>query len=60
MLENRAFEIISSARFIEVLYQGSAVWLKSVDKTTEMAEVMPCHSDKTIMVPIAELEEVNI
>lgn len=55
--ENRAIEIISSARFIEVTYNGRPVWIESVDKRTDSAVVMPCGTDKTIEVPLGELVE---
>lgn len=57
MLENRAIEIISSARFIEVTFNGQPVWIESVDKESDLAVVMPCGSDEKIKVPIAELVE---
>ena len=61
MLENRAIEIISSPRFIEVTYNGQPVWIESVDKRTDFAVVMPCGSDEKIEVPLDELvEEIDL
>lgn len=57
MQENRAIEIISSARFIQVTFNGQPVWIESVDIQTDLAVIMPCGSDEKIKVPIGELVE---
>ncbi|MDD4602037.1 Small, acid-soluble spore protein H [bioreactor metagenome] len=59
MLENRALEIISSARFVEVTFNGQPVWIESVNRNTELATVMPCGTDEKIDVPLAQLVEEN-
>ncbi len=59
MRAERAMEIIGSMRYIDVVYQGTPVYIQSVNKETGAAEVMPCGSNDSIEVPVAELEEID-
>lgn len=55
----RAMEIIGSMRYIDVAYQGTPVYIQSVNKETGAAEVMPCRSNESMEVPVNELEEIE-
>ncbi|MDP4182164.1 MAG: H-type small acid-soluble spore protein [Bacillota bacterium] len=53
---NRAKEIISSGDVVQVLYQGSPVWLESV-KDNNVAEVITLDRKQKIEVPVYLLVE---
>jgi len=55
MDNQRAREIIHSLGVIEVLHQGSPVWIEGLDDN--MAEVKYLDSEKRTMVPVTELAE---
>lgn len=52
----RAKEIISSGELIQVLYQGSPVWLENV-KDNKIAEITKLDSKDKMEVPLSLLVE---
>ena len=54
----RAKQIISSKDKIEVLYQGSPVWIESI-KDNNTAEITNIDSQERIDVPVYKLVENN-
>lgn len=56
MNKNRAEEIINSNEVIEVLYNGSSVWLEEIKG--DIAEVTDISNKKKIEVNVNELKEV--
>ncbi|MGC4377021.1 H-type small acid-soluble spore protein [Fictibacillus sp. Mic-4] len=54
----RAQQIIESPKEIEVLYNGTPVWLQSVDEAKETARVYTADQpDNEMDVPVRELVE---
>lgn len=54
----RARQIINSAHSVQVLYNGSPVWLESI-KDNNTVDVTDMHSKKRINVPTYMLVESN-
>lgn len=57
---NRAAEIISSSHNIEVVHGDKSVWIKSIDKIANSAQVMILGSKEELQVPITELAETGV
>lgn len=58
MDSNRAKQILNSSENIDVLYNGSPVWLENV-KDNNMVEVTYLDTHKKEDVPVYKLVEVN-
>lgn len=55
---NRAKQILSSPKEIDVHYHGVPIWIKSVNETSSMATVHARGThDEDRMVPVLDLEE---
>lgn len=59
MQQNRAAEIISSSFNFEVTWHGKPVWIESVDKVHNRAEIVVLGSQDKWEVPIDDLEETG-
>ncbi len=59
MRKDRAAEIISSSLNFEVTWQGKAVWIETVNKIKDTAEIVLLGSHDKPEVPIAQLEETG-
>lgn len=57
---NRAAEIISSSHNIEVIHGAKSVWIKSIDKIANSAQVIVLGSKEELQVPIDELMETGV
>jgi H-type small acid-soluble spore protein len=53
----RAKEIFVSRDTIRVLYQGSSVWIESLQEKSGSAEVTVLNSRERLKVPVARLVE---
>lgn len=60
MQTNRAAEIIASSHNIEVVHGEKSVWIKSVDKIANSAQVVVLGSKEELEVPITELAETGV
>ena len=60
MNTNRAAEIISSSHNIEVVHGDKSVWIKSIDKKANTAQVMVLGSKEEMEVSIDELGETGV
>jgi len=54
---NRAREIFNSPENIEVLLDGTPVWIENLDPGRESARVRPMNGKESREVPVAELVE---
>lgn len=60
MQTNRAAEIISSSQNIQVVHGEDSVWIKSIDKIANSAQVIVLGSKEELEVPITELTETGV
>jgi len=60
MNTNRAVEIISSSYNIEVVHGDKSVWIKSVDKAANKAQVMIVGSKEEMEVSLDDLAETGV
>lgn len=54
---SRAREIFNSEKNIEVLLNGTPVWIESLNGETNSARVRPLNGKESLEVPVAELVE---
>lgn len=54
---NRAEEIINTKGIIEVTYKDSPVWLESIIRENDTAQVKLLSNDKTMNIPVHDLME---
>lgn len=60
MKAERAKEIIDSPNMIGVLYEGSKVFIQTVNDETEIARIHPLDNPEYVQdVPVNELKEVH-
>ncbi|MFC0190339.1 H-type small acid-soluble spore protein [Fictibacillus aquaticus] len=58
MNASRAQQIIESTKEIEVLYNGTPVWLQSVDETKQTVRAYTADQpDQEMDIPVGELRE---
>lgn len=60
MNTRRAEEIIASSKNIEVVHAYKPVWIKSINKETNLAQVMVLGSKEEMEVAITELAETGV
>ena len=54
----RAEDILNSTGVINVLYNGSPIWIESVNRANSMAHVKNLTTKETINVHVSNLDEV--